>query len=153
RAVRPLPPRQTGRLALCPPLHDRRFRLTLGSKLLDVGFEKVARVEEVPLGQTRYVRVGRKPVLLANYKGRIYALSGICPHKFNPLDGSVLWDNLIDCPFHHFPYDASTGANHFPRNVYPCGVAGLDQQTISLPTYAVEVRGGEISVNVHERPR
>jgi len=52
---------------------------------------------------------GGKPVILANYEGRIYALHGLCPHRCNPLEGAVMWDHLVDCPFHHFQYDVRTG--------------------------------------------
>jgi 3-phenylpropionate/trans-cinnamate dioxygenase ferredoxin subunit len=56
-----------------------------------VPFVKLARVEEVPPGRTRYCALDSGPVLLANFEGSIYALSGICPHQFNPLDGAMLW--------------------------------------------------------------
>lgn len=49
--------------------------------------------------------------------------------------GATLWDNLIDCLFHHFQYDVKTGENYFPRNVYP-------------KTYEVKLRDGEVWVNL-----
>ena len=67
-----------------------------------MAFEKIAQVEDVPAGTTRFFCVRETPVILANHEGRIYALYGLCPHQNNPLDGATLWDNLIDCPFHHF---------------------------------------------------
>lgn len=87
-------------------------------------------------------------MVLANWRGRIYALFGICPHKLNPLDGARLWENLLDCPWHHYQYDIRTGENHFPRNVYPKDLPYLGQQLKPLETYPVELREGEIWVNV-----
>jgi 3-phenylpropionate/trans-cinnamate dioxygenase ferredoxin component len=105
-------------------------------------------VDEVPPGRTKFVRAGEIPVILANYHGRIYALSGLCPHRNNPLEGAVLWDDLIDCPFHHFQYDVRTGENRFPKNVYPEDMPHLEQQVRSLQHYAVEVRDGDIWVDL-----
>lgn len=108
-------------------------------------------MEEIPPGYTSYISTDAGPVLLAHYEGQIYALSGRCTHQGNPLDGAVLWDHLVDCPWHHFQFDVRTGENHFPRNVYPKDVPGLERQVHALRTYAVEVRDGEIWVNFDER--
>ena len=60
----------------------------------------------------------------------------------------MLWDHLIDCPFHHFQYDVRTGENVFPKNVYPPDVSYLQQQLRPLQTYPVKVEDGEIWVDV-----
>jgi len=38
----------------------------------------------------------------------------ICPYRFNPLEGAVLWGPLIDCSWHHFQFDRRTGVITFP---------------------------------------
>jgi 3-phenylpropionate/trans-cinnamate dioxygenase ferredoxin subunit len=98
-----------------------------------VALVRVAALPDVPRGRTHFVCVGSKPLILANYQGEIHALSGICPHRQNPLEGAVLWDNLIDCPFHHFQFDVRTGENHFPRNVYPGDLLHLESPAADLP--------------------
>ena len=113
-----------------------------------MAFQKVALVNEVPAGRTKFVCAGNTPVILANWEGRIYALHGICPHQNNPLDGAVLWDNLIDCPFHHFQYDIQTGGNVFPQNVYPKDYPELQEQLNPLKTYPVDVRDSEVWVDL-----
>jgi nitrite reductase/ring-hydroxylating ferredoxin subunit len=113
-----------------------------------VAFQKVARVEEIPPGRTKFLHVGKQPVILANFQGRIYALFGLCPHQNNPLEGATMWDNLIDCPFHHFQYDVTTGENHYPRNVYPKDYTRLEAQLRPIATYAVELREGEVWVDL-----
>jgi len=115
-----------------------------------VPFVKLARVDEIPPGQTVYFSLEKGPVVLANYEGTVYAVSGLCLHKLNPLDGARMWGPYIDCPYHHFQYDVRTGANHFLRNVYPKDVPGIDAQLKSLKTYAVELRDGEVWVNLDE---
>ena len=59
-----------------------------------------------------------------------------------------MWDNLIDCPFHHFQYDCRTGENHFPSNVYPQDLQQLRKQLNPLKRYAVKIEAGEIWVDV-----
>jgi 3-phenylpropionate/trans-cinnamate dioxygenase ferredoxin subunit len=113
-----------------------------------VSWHLAGRVEEVPPGRTRISCIAGKPVVLAHWQGRIYALGGMCPHRNNPLDGAQLWDHLIDCPWHHFQYDIRTGENHFPKNVYPADYPELQKQLRPLPTYRVELRGSEIWVDL-----
>jgi len=109
---------------------------------------KLARVDEVPPGQTKFSPLESWPVLLANFEGAIYAVSGICPHQFNPLDGAILWGPLIDCPWQHFQFDCRTGQNRFPANVYPRDLRYLKKQLAPLKRYAVEIREGEVWVDI-----
>lgn len=113
-----------------------------------MAFHKLGRVEDIPPGRTKYYTVDGRPVLLAHCEGRIFALSGTCPHRSNPLDGAVLWGHLVDCPWHHFQYDVRTGENYFPKNVYPEDLPSLQQQLEPLKTYRVELRGTEIWVQL-----
>lgn len=113
-----------------------------------MAFQKVARAEEIPPGATKYVVAGETPVILANVEGEHFALYGLCPHRDNPLEGATLWDHLIDCPFHHFQYDVRTGENYFPKNVYPADLPALEPQVRPLETYPVEVREGDVWVDV-----
>lgn len=99
----------------------------------------------MPPGHTKFIRVNGRPVLLANRKGRIYALHGICPHQNNPLEGATIWDHLIDCPWHHFQFDVRTGENYYPSNVYPRDVK---KQVRPLRTFPVQVKEGEVWVDL-----
>ena len=74
-----------------------------------VALLNLTRVEEIPPGQTKFFPLPSGPVLLANYEGKVYAVSGIFPHQRNPLECAVLWGPLIDCPWHHFQFDCRTG--------------------------------------------
>ena len=90
-------------------------------------------------------------MILAHYQGRIYALGGVCPHRRNPLEGAVLWDHLIDCPFHHFQYDLRTGRNHYPRNVYPADLPRLQNQLGPLEVFPVKMEDGWVWVDLDQR--
>lgn len=113
-----------------------------------MAFRRAGRVDEVPPGRTKYCTVAGKPVLLANWAGHVFATEGLCPHRRNPLEGARIWEWLVDCPWHHFQYDVRTGENHYPGNVYPADVPALQRQLHPLKTYAVELRGPEIWVDV-----
>jgi 3-phenylpropionate/trans-cinnamate dioxygenase ferredoxin subunit len=113
-----------------------------------MAFRKLARAEEVPPGKTKFVRAGATPVILANWNGRIYALYGLCPHQNNPLEDATMWDHLLDCPWHHFQYDVRTGENVFPKNVYPTDYPQLREQLRPLRTYPVQMKDGEIWVDL-----
>ncbi len=87
-------------------------------------------------------------MILANYQGEIHAFHGLCPHRHNPLEGAVLWDYLLDCPFHHFQFDVRSGDNYFPKNVYPEDMPRLQSQVRPLRRYPVELREGEVWVDL-----
>jgi 3-phenylpropionate/trans-cinnamate dioxygenase ferredoxin subunit len=113
-----------------------------------VPFVRIAHVEQIPRGRTHFLCVQATPLLIANVEGEIFVLAGFCPHRNNPLDGATLIDHLVDCPWHHFQYDVRTGENHFPRNVYPPDLPKLQTQLRPLRKYAVQLREGEIWVNL-----
>ena len=113
-----------------------------------MAFRKLARVEEILPGQTRFIHAGGAPVILAHWAGQIYAFHGICPHQRYPLEGARVWDYLLACPWHQFQYDVRTGENHYPKNVYPTDDPRLQEQLHPLKTYPVELRDGEVWVDL-----
>lgn len=111
----------------------------------------VARVDEIPPGQTRMVKISEYLILLVNDQGAFYALQGLCAHQNLPLAGGKVWQGVLDCPWHHFQYDIRTGENLYPKKVYPLNaLPQLHQQLCSLHTYAVRVVDGEVQVEVPE---
>lgn len=112
----------------------------------------VARVEEIPPGQTQMVQVGEYLILLVNDRGEFYALQGLCSHQNLPLAGGKVWQGVLDCPWHHFQYDIRTGENLYPKKVYPLNaLPHLNQQICSLRIYSVRVVNEEVQVEVAER--
>lgn len=105
----------------------------------------VARVEDVPPGETRFFCFEGRSVVIANQDNRFFALDGVCPHKGFELERAQLLDFLIECPWHHYQYDIRTGENCFPKTVYPRDLAECVQP---LATYRVELKGSEIWVEL-----
>lgn len=87
----------------------------------------VARVEELPPGSRRIVRVGRLEIGVFNVDDRYYALPNVCAHQFGPLCEGVVTGTLtanaetgwrpawlhegriLTCPWHALEYDITTG--------------------------------------------
>ena len=77
-------------------------------------------VADTPLGRRI---LGERIVFFRTDAGAAVALSGVCPHRFAPLDrGAVLADQLI-CPYHGLRFDAvgwcvhnPNGDGHIPRH-------------------------------------
>ncbi|MDE3158352.1 MAG: Rieske 2Fe-2S domain-containing protein, partial [Acidobacteriota bacterium] len=101
------------------------------------------RVDEIPPGHME-----GKPLVLAHWAGRFFALEGLCPHRQNPLEGAVLWDHLLDCPWHHFQYDIRTGENYFPKKRLPEKLCEARRELRPLRTDRVELRESELWVDL-----
>lgn len=66
------------------------------------------------------VEVEGFPVLVARTAdGDPVAVEPICPHQEKPMDGAAVYGDEIDCPHHHYTYDARTGENRYPKRVFP----------------------------------
>jgi nitrite reductase/ring-hydroxylating ferredoxin subunit len=52
---------------------------------------------------------------------------------------AMVYMGAIDCPLHHYLYDLRTGANRYPRNVFP---ADLAAEVTALPLNSVREEDG-----------
>lgn len=68
-----------------------------------------------------------KPLVLAHWAGRFFALEGLCPHRQNPLEGAVLWDHLLDCPGIIFNTIFGRGRTISLKTFYPKDYAKLEE--------------------------
>jgi nitrite reductase (NADH) small subunit len=114
----------------------------------------VAKVEEIPPGGRKIVRVAGREVGLFNLDGTFYALKNVCPHQgarvcLGRIVGTTLPSEVYEfkyglegrilrCPWHEWEYDIATGESVFDPNV-------------RVVTYPVEVVDGEIAVTIAGR--
>ena len=96
-------------------------------------FVTVARVDEIPAGSIRAVRVGEDEFALAHVNGRFCAVQAKCLHLGGPLAEGRLEGSVLTCPWHGWQYDVCTGLNEFDH-------------AIQLQTYEVRVEDGEVQV-------
>ena len=72
---------------------------------LDAGIDP----STIPEGGLLKVCWRGKPVLLANDRGNICAVSGTCTHMDAPLNEGILVDGEVHCPWHHARFSLTTG--------------------------------------------
>lgn len=69
----------------------------------------VARVEELPPGQGKTIRVGDREVALYNDAGRWFAIDDTCPHQGASLGEGTLHEGRVICPWHSWMFVLRTG--------------------------------------------
>lgn len=88
------------------------------------------------LAERRAIALEQGRIALFWHEGRPYAVSNVCNHKGGPLAAGRRRGEYVMCSWHGWEYSVKTGQ----------GPAGYEQETI--PTYAVEVRGQEVWVDL-----
>lgn len=103
-----------------------------------MAFERVAALAEVPEAEGLAVRSGGVRVGIFLIEGEVYAMENLCPHANSALVGDELEGHVIFCPVHWWDFDVRTGF----KPGYSDGVP--------IPCFAVEVRGGDVWLDVDD---
>ncbi len=106
----------------------------------------VAPLSEVPPGTRKLVDAGRRPIVVFNVEGRLYAVSNRCPHAGGPLVAGKLVglveacepgayrysrrNEILKCPWHGWEFDLATGKSR------------CDPDTVSVRAYPVDIEPG-----------
>lgn len=100
--------------------------------------QKAARRDQVQLGAILAVAVGDQQVALYEVDGEVLATTDVCPHAYCLLSESadVVANDEVECSCHGSRFSIRTGGNINPPSSDP------------LQTYRVEVRDGEVFVDV-----
>jgi nitrite reductase (NADH) small subunit len=98
---------------------------------------KVARFSDLPPESARECVVGDRILALCHSGGAVTAMDGICRHAGGPLGEGQVNQGRVVCPWHLWEFDCRTG--EFDRN-----------PSVKQATYAVEVRGDDILIDVPE---
>ena len=78
--------------------------------MVSVSFVKVAKLDDLPPGTKKAVKVRKDDVLLVNVDGTIHACEAICTHQLYPLRSGELEGAEITCPLHESVFNVATGA-------------------------------------------
>jgi nitrite reductase/ring-hydroxylating ferredoxin subunit len=81
-----------------------------------MGFERVAKTEDLWSGEMMGLEVHGRRILLVNIDSRIYAHLDACPHQNSRLSEGTLTDNILRCARHHWEFDVCSGSGVNPRN-------------------------------------
>jgi toluene monooxygenase system ferredoxin subunit len=95
-----------------------------------MGFQKVAKIEDLWSGEMMGLEVNGEHVLLVNVDNHIYACSDSCPHQKSRLSEGTLTDKILRCGTHHWEFDVCSGSGVNPPNaclkLFPIRVDGED---------------------------
>lgn len=73
------------------------------------GFQRVARIDEIPPGTSKVVEVNDRSIAVFNVEGALYAIYNICPHEGGPLGEGSLKGCVVSCPWHDLAFDVRNG--------------------------------------------
>ena len=79
------------------------------SKYDDPSFTRIAKISEIPAGKMKMLNIKNKEVLVANVKGKFYAIANPCTHRDGHLSEGSLEENIVTCPVHGSKFDVTTG--------------------------------------------
>lgn len=96
----------------------------------------MALTSDVPVGTMRQITIDDEDIAVYHVIEAYYATSDLCTHVQESLTAGTLQGCVVGCPRHGGKFDIRTGA----AVKFPC--------VTPLQTYAVEIRGEEIWVNV-----
>ncbi len=99
----------------------------------------VFRVEDLPAGSVRHVKIGKRDIAVARVADEYFALSNLCRHAFGPLGEGYMDGYQAICPWHGWRYDVRDGSTDHPD--------------ADVKTYPASVREGEVFVTVEMRSK
>jgi NAD(P)H-dependent nitrite reductase small subunit len=72
-------------------------------------FVKACDTTEVAVGAGKLVTIGDREVAVFNVEGVFHAIDNECPHRGGPLAEGELEGCLVQCPWHAWQFDLTTG--------------------------------------------
>ncbi len=97
----------------------------------------VLTVDDLPPGQIRHVKIGKRDIAVARVGDEFFALSNVCRHAFAPLSEGFMDGHVVMCPWHGWRYDVRDGTTDHPD--------------ADVRTYPTAVRDGVVFVTVDVR--
>jgi nitrite reductase/ring-hydroxylating ferredoxin subunit len=69
----------------------------------------ICKVSDIPPGTGKPFEVEDRMVAVFNVNGTFYAIEHYCPHRGGPLGEGALYDKMVNCPWHGWEFDVTTG--------------------------------------------
>jgi toluene monooxygenase system ferredoxin subunit len=101
-----------------------------------MGFQRVAKIEDLWSGEMMGLEVNGESVLLVNVDNHIYAYADICPHQKSRLSEGTLTDKTLRCGRHHWEFDVCSGS-------------GMNPKSACLRMFPIRINGEDIFVDVN----
>jgi toluene monooxygenase system ferredoxin subunit len=107
-----------------------------------MGFERVAKTEDLWSGEMMGLEVNGRRILLVNIDDCIYAHVDACPHQNSRLSEGTLTDRILRCSRHQWEFDACSGSGVNPQNARLTSLpVRLDGYDILVDLDAVGISG------------
>jgi nitrite reductase/ring-hydroxylating ferredoxin subunit len=106
--------------------------------LKTANYVRAASLENVQAAGCMAVRVNGHTLALAAHNGTVYAVDNRCPHMGFPLHRGSVHDGILTCHWHHARFDLASGGT-------------FDQFADDVPSFPVEIRDGEVWVDLTPR--
>ncbi len=104
------------------------------------GWAWVGRVEDIPMDRAAIVAPpGGERIAVFRTERGLSAISNVCAHQGGPLGEGRIIDGCLTCPWHGYQYWVEKGQSPPPF-------------TETVPTYRLEIRAGEVFVDLHPLP-
>lgn len=100
--------------------------------------QTVAKLSELSEATPTKVEVDGIPVCLVRLGDTVKAIHDTCSHQQWSLAEGMVWDNGVECSLHGSTFDLDTGK--------PQSMPAIQ----SVPTFAVELEGDDVRIDVHE---
>ena len=100
-----------------------------------MGFQKIAKIEDLWSGEMLGVEMNGEHVLLVNVNDHIYAYADVCPHQKSRLSEGTLMGRILRCSRHHWEFDLLSGL-------------GVNPQNACLRAFQVVLDGEDILINM-----
>jgi nitrite reductase/ring-hydroxylating ferredoxin subunit len=97
---------------------------------------QVCSLPELERDRFRVVTAEGRRILVLYDEGRVYAVDNRCPHMGFPLHRGTVRDGILTCHWHHAKFDLAGGCT-------------LDPFADDVPSFGVDVRGGQVYVDPH----
>ena len=101
-----------------------------------VSFLDIAPAGELPEGESLFIEVEGRSIVIFNLAGKFYAIGDVCSHDNGPVGDGEIEENEIICPRHGARFDIRTGkATSLPA-------------VVDIPSYPVRVMGDMIEIGL-----
>lgn len=91
-------------------------------------------LEDLPSGQIRHIKIGKRDIAVARVGDEFFALSNVCRHAFGPLGEGLMDSYMVMCPWHGWRYDVRDGTTDHPNS--------------DVRTYETTVRDGFVFIRI-----
>ncbi len=101
-------------------------------------FTRAARLADVKSAGCMTVQANGHTLALFAYGDKVYAVDNRCPHMGFPLSRGTVKDGILTCHWHYARFDLASGGT-------------FDQWADDVPAFPVEIRDGEVWVDLSPR--